>query len=1321
MTHLSPKRNMIPKAVLMRSGLVSLTTARPVNTAQPRSTVNSVKAVVMLARPKAVVNDVKGNQVNAVKASAYWVLKPKTKGNPQIGLQDQGVIDNGCSRHKIGNIYYLTYFEEIDGGYVAFGGNPKRGKITGRVPRKNNMYSVDLKNIVPKGGLTCLFAKATSNESKLWHRRLGHINFKTMNKLVKGNLVRDIRSDIEELSSRIGVNQFCERKRPKYDGKAIDEGFFVGSRPNWLFDIDALTKSMNYKPVVVGNQSNGSAGTKACNDAGKARMETLPGKDYILLLVWTADPLLSQTPNSSPDAGFKLQTICKEVTDEQERKMIQICLNWIDDDEDVGAEADMNNLNTFMPVSPIPTTRIHKDHPVEQIIGDLNSATSNKSNVKDFGNEPWFCLVRFQQRTTIKTFKNCLFACFLSQEEPKKVIYALKDPSWIEAMQDVLLQFKLQKVWTLVDLLNRKRAIGTKWVYKNKKDERGIVINNKASVPVGCQEFTSRKALLRTAQSSKSLTASTPMKTQKPLLKDEDGEEVDVYLYRSMIGSLIYLTSSRPDIMFTVCACARYQVNPKVSHLHVVKRIFRYLKGQPKLGLWYPKDSPFDLVAYIDSGYARASLDRKSTIGGCQFLGCRLISWKYKKPTVVANSTTEAEYVAASRCCGQNGIGVNASDSKLMLLMLLGKVNAARHNLLLLVATVKVKTVNGEQQLQALVDGKKIVVTEASVRRDLQLDDKEGTDCLPNATIFEQLTLIGAKTTAWNVFSSTMASAIICLATNQKFNFSKYIFESMVKNLDNAGKFLMYPRFIQVFLDNQLEGMSSHKRIYVTPSHTKKIFANMRRQGKDFSGRETPLFPTMVVQAQEEMGEGGLRRRTLRVLDLENTKTVQDQEITSLKLRVKKLEKKGGSRTHKLRRLYKVGRSIRVVSSDEASLGDQEDASKQGRKIYDIDANEDITLENVHDAKMFYVNDLHGDEVFVEKEVPVKEVSDVGKVNTASIATIVSAAIITEDEITLAQALVELKSIKPKVTTTTTATTKGILFQEPTEEQEVLTIDVMATLFSKNFGGKKKALCSKKVKRIREIVPPTCLKNEYYCLLYLKNMAGWKPKDLKSKSFANIQELFDKAFKRVNTFVDFRTELVEGTKMEESSKKAEVMEESSKKVEIAQERSSKRVGDDLEQENAKKQKVDDDQEAAKMKELMKIVPDEEEVVVDAIPLATKPSSIVDWKIMLRSFDKEDLETLWKLVKAKHGYTRPEEGYKRVLWGDLKTMFEYHVKDAVWRNLWENKVLVWKLFDSCRVHFVRFQNLHVFMLVEKRYPLTPATIIDMLNKKLQADH
>ncbi|GKA58457.1 hypothetical protein Tco_0757645 [Tanacetum coccineum] len=190
-------------------------------------------------------------------------------------------------------------------------------------------------------------------------------------------------------------------------------------------------------------------------------------------------------------------------------------------------------------------------------------------------------------------------------------------------------------------------------------------------------------------------------------------------------------------------------------------------------------------------------------------------------------------------------------------------------------ATAKVQTVNGVRQLQALVDKKRVIVTESSIRRDLHLDDAEGTDCLPTATNPSQkLTFykaffspqwkyyihtitqcLSAKSTAWNEFSSSMASLIICLATNQKFNLSKYIFDAMVKHLDGGVKFLLYPRFLQVFINQQLGNMSTHKKIFVNPFHTKKVFANMKRAGKDFSGRITPLFDTMMVQPVEEMGE----------------------------------------------------------------------------------------------------------------------------------------------------------------------------------------------------------------------------------------------------------------------------------------------------------------------------------------------------------------------------------------------------------------------------------------------------------------------------------
>ncbi|GJZ81219.1 putative ribonuclease H-like domain-containing protein [Tanacetum coccineum] len=536
----------------------------------------------------------------------------------------------------------------------------------------------------------------------------------------------------------------------KFDGKA-DEGFFVGysmvskamrvfnkrtrivedtlnirfiknapnvtgNGPDWIFDVDSLTISMNYVPVVAGNQklvdSEEDVGVKpteldeseALDKDGKGDQDTGSKFERLLQLekqpnstisfntvgtpVSAAGPSFTNDDLSSPVnaaeasnafeehlfkrfSPFKNAFTLPPVSNVTPMDDIGIFGNAYDD-EYVGAEADLNNLETTMNVSPIPTTRIDKDHPKDQIIGDLNLAIQTRRMTKIYD-----------------------------------------EHAMIEAMQEELLQFQLQKVWTLVNLPNGKRAIRTKWVFRNKKYERGIVIRNKARLVAQgytqeeCIDYdevfahVSRIEAIRlflaytlfmgfivhqmdvksaflygTIEEEKEdgifisqdkyvaeilkkfdfatvKTASTPIETNKALVKDEEAEAVDVHLYRSMIGSLMYLTASRPDIMFAVCACARFQVTPKMSHLHAVKRIFRYLKGQPKLGLWYPRDSPFDLEAFSDSDYAGASLDRKSTTGGCQFLGKRLISWQCKKQTIVANSTTEAEYVAAANCYGQ--------------------------------------------------------------------------------------------------------------------------------------------------------------------------------------------------------------------------------------------------------------------------------------------------------------------------------------------------------------------------------------------------------------------------------------------------------------------------------------------------------------------------------------------------------------------------------------------------------------------------------------------------------------------------------------------
>nr|GEZ75579.1 hypothetical protein [Tanacetum cinerariifolium] len=168
--------------------------------------------------------------------------------------------------------------------------------------------------------------------------------------------------------------------------------------------------------------------------------------------------------------------------------------------------------------------------------------------------------------------------------------------------------------------------------------------------------------------------------------------------------------------------------------------------------------------------------------------------------------------------------------------------------------SVKVKTVNDEVRIQALVDGKRVNIKESSIRRTLRLDDDEGTSCLTNIEIFEGLAKMGSKTTSWNKFSNTMASAIICLATNQKFNFSRYIQLSLVKNIKAGVPFFMFPRFVQLIINHQLGDMAHYKEIFDTSSLTKKVFANMKRVGTRFSREVTPLFDNMLVQALEEVG-----------------------------------------------------------------------------------------------------------------------------------------------------------------------------------------------------------------------------------------------------------------------------------------------------------------------------------------------------------------------------------------------------------------------------------------------------------------------------------
>ncbi|GJS37365.1 hypothetical protein Tco_0535747 [Tanacetum coccineum] len=555
--------------------------------------------------------------------------------------------------------------------------------------------------------------------------------------------------------------------------------------------------------------------------------------------------------------------------------------------------------------------------------------------------------------------------------------------------------------------------------------------------------------------------------------------------------------------------------------------------------------------------------------------------------------------------------------------------------------SAKVKTVNGERQIQGLVDKKNVIISEISIRSVLKLDDAEGTDSYFSSQwkflIHTILQCLSAKTTSWNEFSSTMASAIICLAINQKFNLSKYIFDNMVKNLDGRVKFLMYPRFVK---------------------------KSRRKQSKD----SAPTKPTIEETTPEEHVSTSSYDPPLSGED-----RMQLAELMSLQL-----EKRRKSRTSGLRRLRKVGSSSRVESLNDASLGAQEDASKQERKIKDLDADaeQEIEFKKVVEEPVVSV-------ATTTKSIPV---------STAEVVTTASASVVISDELTFSQTLIEIKTAKPKPVTTaaTTVTSvrpraKEIIFHdqeeqvlastktfsssqsqlpqvkdkgkgkmvEPevplkkndqvaldeemarnleaqlqaelieeerlarkkeeeanialieswdnpqdmieadfelaqrlqAEEQGEITIEERSRLFVELMNRKKKHFTKLRAEEIRRKSPTKAQKRNQIST-YLKNMAGFKHSQLKSKSYDEIQKLFDKEMKRVNTFMDMNSEVV------------------------------------------KEAEKDNDPEEEEMKKHMEIVQDKEEITIDAIPLATKPPMIIEYKII-----KEGQKGFYHLIRA----------------------------------------------------------------------------------------
>nr|GEU37536.1 putative ribonuclease H-like domain-containing protein [Tanacetum cinerariifolium] len=1202
-----------------------------------QETVNTVRINGVNTAGQTSVSIVKGNGVTAVKTSAGCVWRPKITDLNNVSKDSSGswiskrvkLIDpQSRLKHMTGNKALLTDYQDIDGGFVAFGGSTKGGKITriGKFNRKDE-----------EG-----FLVGYSINSKAFRV------FNTQTKKVEENL---------------HVNFLENRPNVARQG------------PNWLFDIDSLENSMNYQPVTAGNQANKNAGHQEVNgdtglkknvDVEHTEQEKVSTQLYIVFPLWSSISLSYKSlddkdgDNTNEDAAGKEKV--QEPVSEYDQALKNVLERMMNQEKEDTEQSDDVKKDTPVNTASASRTFIHPHDPLMYEPKD----TAEIQTTGIFGN----AYDEDDLETNNHSYADESVGAEADFNNMKASTVVCPIPiTRVEAMQEELLQFKIKKVWTLVDLPYSKKDIGTKWMYRNKKDERAIVVRNKArlvahehkqekgidydevfahvvrveairlflafasymnfpmyqmdvksaflygtieeevyvSQPPGFvnPEFPEKvykveKALYGLHQAPRAwyetlstylldngfhkgqinktlfikrlkgdillvqvhaddiIFGSTKMslsdefeqikrnRFQMSLMGEltfllglqvqqkEDG--IFINQDKSMIGSLMYLTSSRPDIMFSVYACSRFQVQPKVSHLHAVKRIFRYLKGQPKLGLWYPKDSPLTLEAFSDSDYASASLDRKSTTG--------------------------AEYIAASHCCRrvlwiQNQMmdyGYNFMQTKI-------HVNNESAICVIKNPVYHFKTKHIEIRHHFIRDSyKKRLIEMVKIHTDNNV-----ADLLTKAFDVSRFNFLVVGDEAFHkelgdrmeraATKCTIEDGVMAITATIDRNVKVLITEASTRRHLKLGN-----SEVPHLHGEPSTPKSSPSRITsslsVSPQHT---IINAPSTSQPPNIQTTPVAEETTPMPHDS--------------PLQSTKKVYCSALTKLILRVKKLERT--VKTSKARR-----KAMIVILEDE----DAEDPSKQGRSlIEELDMDVDISLVPPHAA-------------------------DQGrKSNDTQV------------------------SGQPKDQLGIFSATK-VLADADTASTLVSTADVSPA---------------------SEMV----------------DTAGLKAR-------AKVQEV-----KRQST-------------KEEKRKKSDDSSKPTRKKTLAR----KRAGRNDSQESVKKQKLEDDTEKKELKAYLDIV-SEDEFVMEVESLATK-HPIIDWKIhvltehfmyyqiiradgssknykifseMLDDFDRQDVMDLHRLVEERYTTTSPK-GYDLMFWDDLKTLFEPDEENELWKNQHEYNLI-----------------------------------------------